>query len=210
MKKNFKRIVALGMAISTLGATSAFAAVSSKFTGSINSDSLKLSISIPATGTLTIKPYAAEQITTGVMSATNDSTEVKYQISVAGYTVTATSKTDEAISLVKDLTADNKKEEGKEPKEITLDMKLLAASDIKTKTSDITGGSDIEFDTLSEEAYKSADSAYTKVKDTGVEVNTSDKNLNFAIVGTMNSSANWVAGDALTIVPIFKIVPAAA
>lgn len=216
MRKNFKRatVVATAMALTMASIMPAFAANSSEFKGTIQEADLKMNITLPANGTLTIKPYSGTQISTAPLYFENKETAasevgddiISYNIGLAGYTCVATSATaDNPIKAVTALTEDTKKNFT-----ATIELGTATASketdaaEFKKNFGSVTASLAVE--KLSEASYDgTAASTYTKALTvTPVKVEP-EKALPFRITGTMNTGATWEVGDSITIVPVYSV-----
>lgn len=218
MRKILKRatVVVSAMALTMASVMPAFAANMSEFKGIIADGDLKMNITLPANGTLTIKPYSGTQISTEPLYFENTEAEaadvgddiISYSIGLAGYTCVATSNTaDNPIKAVTALTEDTKKnftatiELGTA---VEKDSKETDAAEFKKNFGSVTASLPIE--KLSEASYDgTAASLYTKALTvTPVKVEP-QKILPFRIIGTMNTAAEWEAGDTITIVPVYSV-----
>jgi hypothetical protein len=220
MRKNLKRVaaVASAMALTVVSVVPAFAAdainKTPTYTGTIAADDLSMNVTLPATGSLTIKPYSATQITTAPLyfentESTSDDDVVTYKVAIAGYSCVATSKTaDNAIKVATTLptsgTAKTFTATIETGAACASDAKKTTAADFKTAFG--TASSTVAVEKLSEKAYDgTAATTYTKVT-TPTEVKVEEgKAVPFRITGTMYTGAEWEEGDSITVVPVFTI-----
>jgi hypothetical protein len=218
MKKHLKTFAGLTlsalMAVATV--TSAFAEDAVTMTGSIAAADLAVNVTLPTSGALTIKPYAAEQISTATALAFKSGEKAggtTYQIALSGYTATAASKSsDDPISVE---TSEITESDDNTAKQITLNIQVGTAVDTTTVTAAKTADAwaalfttpeiDEGVSELSSADYKKAGDTKTAATDTDKVELAPVKSAPFRITGTMNSGANWVVGDKITVTPVFKV-----
>lgn len=225
MKKNFKKVSALTLAMALTAASSmpTFAAKHAVYDGEITGGALTIDMDLPSDGTLSIKPYAGTQISTEPLYFHNKNAEpatgednITYTVGLAGYTcVVKSASTDNPVKVAATLPAPPST-----AKTITANIELGTATDAAISPAGATftsaeaasfkknfgTPSTLKVEKTSEASYDgTAASAYTKaVTPVAVDVAPS-KYVPFRIIGTMNTDAAWAEGDGATIVPVFSI-----
>jgi hypothetical protein len=233
MKKNIRTLagIALASMMTLATATTGFAFDNPTFTGTITEESLAVSVTLPASGDLTITPFASPQIATAYATTiSNTGNDTKLDVSVAGYNVVATSKsTDNPISLssTEKATGDysGTKKEVYMAIQITNPETKTTATAVKDKAtwdSAFSAGTaiDVPVAKLSTKDYVAGDATtYTSVtggdavtlaatiKTGGTGAGTETNYANFRITGTMNPNATWEVGDKIVVTPVFKVAP---
>jgi hypothetical protein len=227
MKKNLKTLVGVALAsMMTLAvATTGFAEDKTlALTGKIASADLTISVTIPTDTTITIKPYAADQISTAAASViTNTSTDLKLNVTIAGYNAQVTPAT-AANTITLNTTEKAIGDYSGTKKELYMSLQLSSAlkaadvpSDAKTqKTAFTTPAIDVPVTKALTKAYSASDStSYTAVTNAEtVTLAAKDDNdatvtnsTAFRLTGTMNPNATWEENDAISVTPIFRITP---
>lgn len=225
MKKFVGLFLATTMAVS--GAVASFAGENAiNFKGTIAEADLTIKCDLPASGTLTIKPYSGEQIASasglkiknGETAATSaGETQVNYEVALVGYTSTATSAdADNLITYKAAATASDAYTGVK--KEVYMAVQLATTADGTVATGDDFKAHFAEAAKenikINEIIAKKSEAEYTKAGDTYTKIATpqkilveAEKEVAFRITGTMNPNAGWEKGDTLSVTPIFTIVP---
>jgi hypothetical protein len=220
MRKSIKRVTAVvsAMALTVASCMPIFAAETGSYTGTIAGDDLKKNYNLPTSGSLIIKPYTGTQISTGELYFENAETAaaaagddiVTYKVNIAGYSCSAVSANeDDPITVAASLPSD-----GSTAKVFTASIELGAkqtakAADAKAfKALFATPAVKVAVSELvdAESLYNGTeDTTYIKATGTtAVEVGPQEF-APFRISGTMNTAANWQAGDTITIVPVYSV-----
>jgi hypothetical protein len=222
MKKSIKKIsaLAMAMALTAVSVVPAFAEESVTLSGTIADADLKINMTLPTNGTITIKPYGAKQILTSPLYFQNTNAVatktgediVTYNVGLAGYTCVATSANEDDPINVTTAAVDT----SVKTKDITANIELgdvISGSSVTTDAigfkGQFTSPKTLQVTKLSEENYdaKAEDSQYEENANASTDVVSIAPGdaAPFRITGTMNTSANWKAGDKITFVPIFSV-----
>lgn len=232
-----RKIVGLFLAatMALSGSVAAFAsgeAAGEKFmalTGTIDEASLKIDFTAPSFSALVIRPYAKVQIGTHVdatggldiatsqfvNNTTADDTGMNIDVSLVGYTATATSKTSADPIVLKSTKTTlaqymGTKKEACMSIQMTpgLDPTELGAVTTVAELDAITMAADEMIGKLSTGDYtKGGTVAYTKFT-TAKKVTLGPTEASIVrVTGTMNPGANWEAGDKIVVTPVFNVGP---
>lgn len=236
-----RKIVGLFLAATMVvsGSVAAFATgeaageKSMALTGSIDEASLKIDYTAPTFASLTIKPYGSTQIashldSTGAVSidnaqfvnnTTEDDTGMNIEVSLVGYTATATSKTSTNPIALKAMKTEIGGYTGtKKEMYMAVQMTTAMAPDEVTALTTVsaldeafaTPAADEIIGKLSTGDYtKGGSVAYTKFT-TAKKVTLGPTEASIVrIKGTMNAAAEWEAGDKVVVTPVFNVGPSA-
>jgi hypothetical protein len=210
------------MAVSAV--TNAFAATNSSssvtMTGTIASSAVAINVTVPTNYALTLKPYGEIQIYTpkGTVFKNNEKANgTTYKIQLSGYTSTTKSKNAKDPIVLKDsLDADPGEE-----KQVAMKIQFADACAATTATTaaktDKAWAALFSSPVINEPVgengegvttYKKAGDKYNETsatyKNTVVEIPPTQV-VPFRITGDMNDNANWVTGDSISVVPVFKV-----
>lgn len=213
--KKIKKISAVAMAMALTAATMVPTFALDKattFTGQINASDLSIDLTLPSTGTLTMKPYASDQISSSNgIAFVNTSADTAYTVGIAGYTCVATPKTTGdtfTIAATKPASGTNKvatvKIELAQPTNATATAVTTDAATFKTNFTASTPVA-VQVSKATTNTYDGKTSTdYTKATADTINIATGEA-ASLRITGEMNEKANWVAGDKLVVVPVFSV-----
>lgn len=219
--KKIKKIAAIAMAMAlTVGSCVSVGAESKtiKIDGTVADSDLNYNIDLPS-GNIVLKPYGGTQISTTAMYFKNKNTSaaglevgediITYDVDIVGYSCVATSKNeDDPIKVATTLPTTGTAKDITVKIQMGTPVQASAVTDtaVGFKQTFVTAAS-VDVTKLSEEDYNAAseDSTYTKLDTaTGVSV-APEEYIPFRVIGEMNTSAKWQAGDKLSIVPVFSV-----